>query len=280
MSIESRTPEAEYRAHNALNISALKEMRRSPLHYLHRIAFPRTSPAMALGTAAHVATLEPERFASQYAIWDRVTDSGRAAPRSGKAWDAFVAEQSGRLILTASEAEIARAIAHAVRHDPVAVPYLATGEPEVVMRWQMHGRECKGRVDWLTRIDGKPVIVGLKTARDPSPFPFGAASAKLGYHLQWAWYHDGYLANGGLTPRMVEIVVESAPPHAVVVYQIPGDVIEQGREEYERLLDRLTECEDTNHWPGPAEVEQVLTLPTWVYGEGEDDISELGLEAP
>lgn len=275
--IQSRVPNDEYRAVDAINVSLLKELRRSPLHFQHAKANPKESAAMTLGTAAHCATLEPERFAHDFVVWDRRTDSGRAAPRTGKAWEAFVAEAGARTVLTVEEYGLAVEMAAAVRTDPVAAKYLASGEPEVTLRWDLDGRPCKGRVDWLTHMDGEPVIVGLKTARDCRPFMFSSAAARLGYHLQWSWYFDGYRAIKRRTPRMVEIVVESAPPHAVVAYVIPEDVLDQGRDEYQELLRQLAICERDGRWPGPAETELVLSLPSWVYGS-EDDINDLELE--
>ncbi len=215
--IQSRVPNADYRALPAMNISSLNELQRSPKHFRYFREHPKESPAMTLGTAAHCATLEPERFGRDFVVWARRTESGRMAPRNGKAWDAFVAEAGGRSILTEDECSEALAMAHAVRTDPVACKYLEAGEPEVTLSWQMYSRDCKGRVDWLTHMDGEPVVVGLKTARECRHFAFGAAAAKLGYALQWAWYHDGFVAIKGKRPRMVEIVVESAAPHAVVV---------------------------------------------------------------
>jgi hypothetical protein len=77
---------------------------------------------------------------------------------------------------------------------------------------------------------------------------------------------------------MIEIIVESAPPHAVVVYEIPDDVLVQGREDYTRLLVALSECEDQDDWPGPFTEVQTLTLPTWAYPQAED-LADLELEA-
>jgi hypothetical protein len=77
---------------------------------------------------------------------------------------------------------------------------------------------------------------------------------------------------------MVEIVVENKPPHAVAVYNIPADIIDQGREEYLEMLALLQDCQRKNEWPGPVTEEQDLTLPSWVY-ESSDDLTELGLEA-
>jgi hypothetical protein len=277
--IRSRVPEVEYRAIPALNISRLKEMRKSPRHYRYACDSPDLpSPAMVLGTAAHCATLEPERFSRDYVIWSRFTAAGRMAPRSGKEWDAFVAEHEGRAVLTGPEAAAALVMADSVRRDPVAAKYLASGDPEVTMEWSIGERKCKGRADWLTEIDGESVVVGLKTTRDVRHFAFASSAARLGYHMQWSWYFDGYREITGRTPRMVEIAVESDPPHAVVVYVITEDILDQGRDDYLALLERLEFCERSGEWPGPAETEMILSLQSWVYGT-DDNVADLGLEA-
>jgi hypothetical protein len=277
--IQSRIPAPDYFSIDALSISMLKELRRSPLHFRHSLTNPKESKPMALGTAAHCATLEPERFGSDYAIWSFRTESGRMSPRTGKKWEEFCAAQAGKIILTEDDCSDALTMAKAVRSDPIAMKYLEAGEPEVTMQWQREdGRLCKGRVDWLTHIDGEPCVVGLKTARDCRPYIFGSAAAKLGYALQWFWYMDGYRRLTGATPRMIEIVVESAAPHAVVTYVIPDDVLEYGRDQVEELLTILDRCEAEGVWPGPAETELVLTLPSWCY-QGEDSLDDLGLVA-
>ena len=278
MPIESRVPRADYDVVAAVSITRLKELRRSPQHYRHALAHPKQSDALTLGIATHVAVLEPERFASDFAIWSNRTTAGKMSPRNGKTWDDFCELHAGRSILTMDEAADSQAIAAAVRADAVAMKYLAEGDPEVTMEWTTGERACKGRADWLTRIDGAPVLVGLKTARDCRHFAFGAQSARLGYHLQWAFYHDGFEAITGNKPHMVEIVVETDAPHAVATYIIPDDILEQGREEYQALLKLLAECEASGEWPGPVPAEQYLTLPTWAYQRDEDDLADLGLE--
>jgi PDDEXK-like domain of unknown function (DUF3799) len=275
--ITSRMPAPDYRELEALNITRLKEMRRSPQHYQWALTNPKATDTLTLGTAAHVAVLEPERFAKQFATWERRTEAGAMAPRRGQYWEEFERANKGKEIITADQDYLARAIAQAVRGDARAMRYLEAGEPEVVMEWEAWGRKCKGRLDWLTHIDGEPVLVGLKSARDCRPFIFGSAAAKLGYALQWAFYQNGFaIIKGGERPRMVEIVVESAPPHAVVVYRIPDDVLLYGEEEFLKLIELLDRCERDDEWPGPATDEQVLSLPSWVY-QADDDISDLGL---
>lgn len=274
-SIVSRVPAADYHAMPGLSITRLKTLARSPLHYQHELAHPRFSSPMSLGTAAHCAVLEPHLYESRFAVWTRVSEkTGNQCPRNGQFWDAFLRENPGKSILTIEEHEHAQAIGRAVRGDATAMKYLQFGEPEVTLQ---HGYR-RGRADWLTKIDGKPFVVGLKTARDCRPFIFGSAAAKLGYPLQWAWYFDLYHEITGVEPEMIEIVVESAPPHAVVTYFINEDIILQGRDEYEKLLEVLARCEATGEWPGPAECEQVLTLPSWYYGEQVDDLTSIGIE--
>ncbi len=64
--------------------------------------------------------------------------------------------------------------------------------------------------------------------------------------------------------------MESEAPHSVIVYTIPDDVLEQGRGEYQDLLIAYQECQRSGDWHGPADVEQVLTLPSWVYGADDE----------
>lgn len=282
MKITSRMPRAEYDAIAALNISKLKAIKRSPQHFRHELDHPKQSSCLVVGNATHVAVLEPERYAGDFATWTRRTEAGKAAPRNGKWWDEFQLANADKTILTYDENALAQEIAKAVRFDERANEFLASGDPEVTLEWnlvpELGGRAAKSRVDWLTTIDGKPHLVGLKTARDCRHFAFGAQAAKLGYHLAWAYYHDAFKAIRGETAVSIEIVVESEPPHAVAVYRIPDDVIEQGRDEYWELAKILAECEARDAWPGPVPGIESLSLPSWAY-PSDDELSEIGLEA-
>ncbi len=262
------------------NISTLKELARSPLHYQYRLtAEERRSPSLSLGRSSHVATLEPDRFERDFVVWDERTDKGVVRPRRGKDWDAFCAANSGKTIIKADEHAFARAIRDAVRAKPVAAQYLRQGRAEVTMIWDdvATGRRCKGRVDWITH-HGVDAIVGLKTARDGEPRAFSNQAAKLLYHLQFAFYYDGYSTITGKEPRVVELVVESSPPHDTVAYVIPAEVLEVGREEYRALLAKLEACERSKRWPGRAENEVAFALPAYLTRDEDDDLDDLALE--
>jgi hypothetical protein len=264
------------------NISTLKEMARSPLHYLYRTGNPREdSPAMSFGRSAHAAILEPERFEKEYVVWDQVTDSGELRPRRGKAWDAFCEFNKGKTIVRLDEYNFARNVRDAVLAKPVARKYLVgNGQRELALLWNdvETGRACKGRVDLLTHVEDVDCLVGVKTTRDLDPRRFSQQAAMLGYHLQFAFYHDGLLQLTGRAPRVVEICVEAVPPYDVTVYVIPPDVIELGRATYRELLAKLDECERTKSWPGRAENEVIFQLPEYLQSNDDEDVEGLGLE--
>lgn len=202
------------------------------------------------------------------------------APRRGQYWEQFVANAGKKTILTPEQHKLANDIAKSVRFHEGAQKYLEIGDPEVTLEWNLDralgGRAAKGRVDWITRVGGKPYLVGLKTTRDCRHFQFSKQAANLGYHLAWAYYADGYKAIKGIEPGLIEIVVESEAPHAVAVYRIPNDIILQGREEYWECAKLLAECEARDEWPGPVTGEEELTLPSWAYKQ-DQDIADIGL---
>lgn len=272
--------ECRYHELPGVHITQLKDIRRSPLHYRHHLQHGReSSPSLELGTAGHVAVLEPERFLLDFALWKSEHDDGTKRVRRGKLWDEFQAQNAGKTIIRDEEYDIAIALRDAVRADSVAMRYLAMGRPEVAMTWtDSHtGVACVGRIDWETKVDGHPAIVDLKTTRNAGPTWFSRDVAKLDYHLQLAFYADGYEAATGKAPRVVVVAVESAPPHDVVTYIVPADVLDIGRDQYRQLLEGFRDCTAANDWPGQGRgVEQVLALPAWAVPD-DDDTADLGL---
>jgi hypothetical protein len=269
-----------YRAIERTNISTLKEMARSALHYRHRLEHDKETTALSLGRSAHAAILEPERFARDYTVWDQVTDGGAMSPRRGSKWNEFCAANQGRTIVRPNEHRFAVNIAAAVHNKPVARKYLREGKAELSMLWTdvETKRPCKGRIDWVTHVDGIDCVVGLKTARDLSPRTFSSQAARLLYYQQWAFYLDGHSTLTKKEPRMVEICVEVEPPHDVVVYIVPIDVLELGREEYRALLVKLGECERSKRWPGRADNEVMFELPAYMQHDDDEELDDLGLE--
>lgn len=60
------------------------------------------------------------------------------------------------------------------------------------------------------------------------------------------------------------VVVQKKAPHDVVVYDVDDAQLDKGREEYERALLLIAQCERNKKWPGQAPSEPVLLkLPAW-----------------
>jgi hypothetical protein len=53
--------------------------------------------------------------------------------------------------------------------------------------------------------------------------------------------------------------------------------LQQGHEDYVRLMHRIHECEESGNWPGAVEEETNLTLPSYAFPETSDDLADLEL---
>lgn len=272
--ITAGIPFDQYLQLPGLSASKLKKLMRSPLAYKWALDHPdhTSSPAMALGTAAHTAILEPHRMRTDYVLWD-------GGDRRGKAWTEFKEANADKAILTASEFADVKGMYDAVLGHGPAARYLQDGVAEVTIEWtDPTGRAFHSRVDWVTVIDGQVVLVDLKTTRDSSPRHFGADAYRLGYHIQFALYVDGWYYLTGEQPRFVVLAVESKAPYEPAVFDVTDEVLAQGHDEYMRLLATLKECETSDTWPPRAQDEQELTLPSWAMGSEDEDLSEIGLD--
>lgn len=275
--------ECDYSLVRGVNISSLLYMGVSPKHYRDYLQHGGIETRqMSLGTAAHAAVLEPLRFQTEFAVWDKEKKNGDMAARKGKDWDAFVAEHAGQTIITPAEHEHACAIAGAVRSDALAMRYLSKGEPEVSLQWtdRETGILCKGRIDWDVDLEfPHACIIDLKTARDVSSWGFCSSASKLDYHTRMAWYADGYEEITGRKPDVIVVAVEPKRPYDVVCYNLEDDPeLDTGRDEYRRLLDRLAQCTRDNEWPGIGNGQmQRFELAKWKRNDNES-LEDMGLD--
>lgn len=252
-----------------LRWTQLKEMRVSPLHFRHRkLNPPKESPSYLLGTATHMSVLEPERFASDVVVFT-------GAARRGKAWDEFEQANALKLILTEKEYARVLSMSLAVRCSP-AFEILSdpNRKAEIELKWRLGARECAGRIDLIAR----DRLVELKTANHTAPSAWPSISARYGYHCQIGWYYYGARANGLLgnaSGEPLQIVVNSNPPHDVLLWDVPIEVVNKGLAECMDLVAKLDRCELENKWPGAADGKSLkLTLPERVAGPGDEDEQE------
>lgn len=261
-----------YSAWDARRYSELRHFKRSPLH-AHYLALNPEEPSqqMDLGSAIHVAVLEPDAFDARYVCGirvDRRTTVGKAE------WAAFQAEHAGKGILSADEHETCERVRESVWRQPWAQELLAgPGANEVSALWvdEQIKIPCKSRIDRLASR-----VIDLKSTRDASAESFGRSVANFDYHLQAAFYLDGLDTLQPAVREWVWIAVETAPPYAPALYVPTTEMIEEGRKRYRAALVQWRECMREGWWPGYASTPQLLDLPAWAKPkapkeEGSDD---------
>lgn len=264
---------ADYHATDALGSSGLKLLRRSPAHYYGQVLDParptrEATPAMRAGTLAHCAILEPHALAERYVVRPEGLD-GRTT--YGKAWLASV--PVGIEAITAEQLQTAQRQAAAVRALPEIGQLLQHGHAEVSAFWvdEATDVQCKVRPDWVHGTPGGVLLLDVKTAQDASADGFSRAVWNFGYHLQAAFYSDGFaLASGLPVLGFVFVVVEADYPHAAAAYVLDEETMEIARAENRRLLNLYAECKRTGIWPGYGSGISLLTLPAWAQRQLEN----------
>jgi len=249
---------AAYRALDAVSKSDLDLIARSPAHW--KYAIPEETPAMRIGSAVHCVVLEPESFAARYVS---APDIDRRTKAGKEAFAEFETEHAGKIVLSVEDSVLCQRIAESVRAHPRAAALLSAGQPEVSAFWNdpEFNVRCRARYDWLTP-DG--LALDLKTTQDASASAFAKSCAAFRYHVQSAWYQDGYLqATGELPLGFVFIAVEKAPPCAVALYELDGDAVDYGRALARRDLARYVTARELDVWPAYPETVQPLSLPRW-----------------
>ena len=118
--------EQTYRAATGINISALKNINRSPAHYLAKLTEvrPEPTPALVFGTLLHRAALEPHKLGGSFAV---KPEGMSFVSKEGKAWrDA----QTLPIITEEQNIALAGAAASVAAH-PAAAAILADAKREV-----------------------------------------------------------------------------------------------------------------------------------------------------
>jgi hypothetical protein len=245
--------EAAYRAHLGLNQSALKPLKLSPQHALHAATAPRKqSAAMALGVLTERLIACPQDLRCQVKL-DGRTNAGKASNAA--------AEAAGITLMAEDDMDRAMAMADALRQDPQAASLLAGCEFGQPCYWSQDGQARKALFDAVDV--GRHLVVDIKTtSADLTADSITKEVVKWGYHLQAAWYRQGYRATHGHDCTFWFVFVESSAPHAVVCFQLADDDLDGAELELERMAAVWQRCADSGVWPGPKLPER-LALPRW-----------------
>jgi exodeoxyribonuclease VIII len=89
-------------------------------------------------------------------------------------------------------------------------------------------------------------------------------AAKWRYHVQAAYYSDGYRAAFGEAPKgFAFIAVEKDPPFMVAFYVASEAMTLRGRLDYKADLATFDRCRATDTWPALSDSPIIIDLPKW-----------------
>lgn len=267
-----------YHENEAVSHSKLEVFRRRPRLYQMRyvtreLPAPEPTAAFKIGSAAHCAILEPDKFPTLYAQRpegiDRRTKEGKAA------WESFTAEHAGKEFIDAEEWHQIAAMGNAVRANPLASMLLAQGGAELSWRVETGAIPLQCRTDWFAHIGcelsgGRPYVADIKTidSLDADAFrSFERACFQFGYHRQAGFYLPLITEIVGVPViDFFSIAVEKQAPHGVAVFRLTDEAIATGQDESLADLRRLKICRDTDNWPNIEPEIMELGLPKWYAG--------------
>ncbi len=266
--------EAYYNRRKGVRRSDLWRIKRSPAHFKYAVEHPvEQTPAMAFGSAVHMAVLEPKRFAKEYVVADF-----DARTKEGKALKQQYLDE-GKILLTKEQGDQISAIVAAIKKHPYA-KRLLQGKHEQAHFWTdpETGEKCKCKTDCETEINGIHYVVDLKTCASAEMDEFVRDAIKFGYFFQAAMYTDGIKCETGKDSTFVFVAVEKDPPHAVNVLVCNEDVICIGMNGdkngkvpgYRSLIGLYHECRTKNQWPGYEGFDGSINnidLPNWLKDE-------------
>jgi hypothetical protein len=270
--------------------SSLKDFSVYPLRLIYERANRTDKVAFDLGTAAHTAILEPDKWEDAVEICDDALlgKGGAKSTNAYKEWLSAV-RAAGKTPLTQAEAARIRACRDAVHAnmghsqarklltggvaeasafwleyfgtEPAAVD--DSGYPALPLRFDAednHAMLMKCRPDYLP---GGGMVVDLKTTdRLLTADGFERTANNLFYHWSAALTLRGMHKATGLPHNLYFfVVVEVNPPHEVAVFRADRDFLALGNAEVYPMLQRLAWCDYKRVWPGIPDRVQPVSAP-------------------
>ena len=175
-----------------------------------------------------------------------------------------MAANAGKLAVSDETHATAVIMAGQVRKNADAMKLL-DGKRQVCAVWESDGALCKARIDAFKHFtDGSVCITDLKTTRASlDDRSIGAEFASRGYHIQAAFYCDGFAACTKCVPVYSFVVVQNRPPYGCVVRRLDNESIDAGRKWYRHLLGVWKHGTTTGDWPGVEGGIGTLEVPKW-----------------
>lgn len=295
--------------HKKVSVSGVIECYESPAHFESKYILKESeeTDAMRLGTAIHMAILEPEKFLQSYVeepsdIPANVLESldqlkekcvAYGLKKSGTkaellqvlidnghdfvSYDSYVEQyRAGRELMKPKDWRAAQRIVARIKSKKMLNYLISGGEPEK-LAWALHERTgliISFKADYFKTL--KAPVLGCEAAvTDAKKVPsvkkrrFEAMIWDRSMFIQAALYVDLLEALTKKKTLFNWLAVDAKPPYPVMGYPADFGLLEAGRNEYNKTLDTLVECFKTNVWPDYSNELQTVTMPKYAWDQLE-----------
>lgn len=253
----------DYHGGPGISKSQLDDIAISPAIYQWRKHAPvdeEKTSALDLGTALHCLLLEPDEFSKRFEVGPEVNRRTTAGKEKEKEF------------MERCKAEGITPITHGDNRKLTLMRESAMAHP--IARWMLEAQgNAEASIYWndrdtgvLSRCRPDKIItdfnwcVDVKSTADIIKFQKDFYSYR--YHVQDAFYSDGYESHFDETPTFAFLAVSTSIDcgrYPVQVFIMDQQAKDAGRTEYKRNIHTFAECLSRNEWPGIA----TLSLPYW-----------------
>jgi len=245
-----------------LSFSSLKAFSVSPLNFIHyKLHKPPPTSSMDFGTRVHMAILEPNRFERDVVVYD-----GRRDKRTEQ-YREFMRAHPGAEIVTPSELDKLHQCRDRVLQNPSAASMLEhCHERERKIEFTRKNVPHRGIVD----AHGHNIALDVKTAAAWQPRRWERAAYDALYFMQAAMYVHGLAQNNVHVDRFFFLVIQSAAPFHVVLYEMDASYINRGFNVWDSLLAQFESWDGT---ATPYKNGDTVRMcgPEWIALNDDDD---------
>lgn len=263
----SNMPADVYHAHDSASSSGLRLLLRSPDHFKNGEEKDQTR-AMVLGSALHMACLEPDIFYDTYRLLrsseNRMTSEYKQAKKDFGEEFVLVKPEIERIEGMAKSLRVSKILNYWLYDNDYLHKELSgfAIDPET-------GLMCRHRFDAIL-MGG--VAIDLKTTTDARKPAFEKKILSFGYHIQAAFYADQHKwITGEEVKKFIFAAIETSAPYAVKIYELEQDSMDAGRKKYRQALNEYAQCKASDTWPSYDQEIETIGIPQWALEKDSID---------
>jgi hypothetical protein len=248
----------EYHNHQAFSNSGIKDLLESPAHYKERTF--KGSSAARIGSAFHQYLLTPNTIEEDIVVYPgkEKTLEVRSEAKIAEI-NTFKEEHKTKLVLTQAELDEAENLYNEQPSD--LKQFFATHtRNEIAIIGEFHGIPVKCKIDAYDQTSR--LIYDPKTTTSMQQFNSGFYDK--GYHTQ-AYFYTLMAELAGLkVDDFVFMVFEKSAPYGCKGKICDPEVLEDGKEDFEKAFKIYAECYKSNDWSQKySEDFDVIRRPYW-----------------